>query len=113
MRKSLRKVLCLALAASMVMGLSGCTTYNNFKNAFFSDGKVATERTIKIGIYEPVTGQYKEQGKAEIAGIELANKLYPEVLGKKVELVYADNKSNMYDGETAIQELLTSDSCRK
>ena len=108
MRKSLRKVLCLALAASMVMGLSGCTTYNNFKNAFFSDGKVATERTIKIGIYEPVTGQYKEQGKAEIAGIELANKLYPEVLGKKVELVYADNKSNMYDGETARQELLSN-----
>lgn len=108
MHKCLRKVLCLTLAASLVMGLSGCTTYNNFKNAFFSDGKVAAERTIKIGIYEPMTGQYKEQGKAEIAGIELANKLYPEILGKKVELVYADNKSNMYDGETAIQELLSN-----
>ena len=108
MRKKLRKVLCLTLAASLVMGLSGCTTYNNFKNAFFSDGPVASERTIKIGIYEPMTGQYKEQGKAEIAGIELAHKLYPSVLGKNIELVYADNKSNMYDGETAIQELLSN-----
>ena len=54
-----------------------------------------------------MTGQYKEQGKEEVTGIELSNKLYPTVLGKKVELVYADNKSNMYDGETAIQELLS------
>ena len=107
MRKGLRKVLCLVLAVSLTAGLTGCTTYNNFKNAFFSDGKASSEKTIKIGIYEPMTGQYKEQGKEEVAGIELANKLYPTVLGKKVELVYADNKSNMYDGETAIQELLS------
>ena len=107
MRKGLRKVLCLVLAVSLTAGLTGCTTYNNFKNAFFSDGKASSEKTIKIGIYEPMTGQYKEQGKEEAAGIELANKLYPTVLGKKVELVYADNKSNMYDGETAIQELLS------
>ena len=59
MRKGLRKVLAAVLAASLVMGLSGCTTYNNFKNAFFSDGQAASERTIKIGIYEPMTGQYK------------------------------------------------------
>lgn len=107
MRKGLRKVLCLVLAVSLTAGLTGCTTYNNFKNAFFSDGKASSEKTIKIGIYEPMTGQYKEQGKEEVTGIELANKLYPTVLGKKVELVYADNKSNMYDGETAIQELLS------
>lgn len=108
MRKGLRKVLAAVLAASLVMGLSGCTTYNNFKNAFFSDGQAASERTIKIGIYEPMTGQYKEQGKEEAAGIELAHELYPEVLGKKIELVYADNKSNIYDADTAIQELLTN-----
>ena len=93
MRKGLRKVLCLVLAVSLTAGLTGCTTYNNFKNAFFSDGKASSEKTIKIGIYEPMTGQYKEQGKEEVAGIELANKLYPTVLGKKVELVYADKKS--------------------
>ena len=75
MRKGLRKVLCLALVVSLMTGLTGCTTFNNFKNAFFSDGKTASERTIKIGIYEPMSGQYKEQGKEEIAGIELAHKL--------------------------------------
>lgn len=108
MRKGLRKVLCLVLSASLAAGLTGCTTYNNFKNAFFSEvGKGATERTVKVGIYEPMSGQYKEQGKEEIAGIELAHKLYPSVLGKEIELVYADNKSNMYDAEGAIQELIS------
>lgn len=107
MRRGLRKIISLALVVSLMAGLSGCTTFNNFKNAFFSDGKTETQRTIKIGIYEPMTGQYKEQGKEEIAGIKLAHKLYPSVLGKDIELVYADNKSNMYDGETAIQELLS------
>lgn len=107
MRRGLRKIISVALVVSLMAGLSGCTTFNNFKNAFFSDGKTETQRTIKIGIYEPMSGQYKEQGKEEIAGIELAHKLYPSVLGKDVELVYADNKSNMYDGETAIQELLS------
>lgn len=108
MRKYCRRMLCLVLVIAMSAGMTGCTTFNNFKNAFFSDGQVAAERTIKIGIYEPLSGQYKSQGKDEVAGIELAHELYPTVLGKNVELVYADNKSNMYDAETAIQELMTN-----
>ena len=43
-------------------------------------------------------------------GIELAHNLYPEVCGKTVELVYGDNKSDMYTGETAIQELISANS---
>jgi len=108
MRKSVKRVICLVLTAAMLTGLTGCTTFNNFKNAFFSESQVAKEKTIKIGIYEPVTGENKSQGKEEIMGIELAHDLHPEVLGKKVELVYADNKSNMYDAETAITELMSN-----
>lgn len=107
MKKKLGVIICLLLTLSLV---TGCTTFNNFKNAFFSDGsseKVAKERTIKIGVYEPLTGQYKTQGSEERIGIELANELYPEVAGKKVELIYADNQSEMNAAETAIQELVT------
>ena len=57
-------------------------------------------------MYEPLTGQYKAQGNEERIGIELANELYPEVAGKKVELIYADNQSEMNAAETAIQELV-------
>ena len=109
MKKACKRVLCLVLIIALLAGLSGCTTFNNFKNAFFSDGSVATERTIKIGIYEPLSGEDRLQGKEEVMGIELAHELYPEVLGKKVELIYADNKSDIYEAETAIQELLSND----
>ncbi|MBQ6900854.1 MAG: ABC transporter substrate-binding protein [Firmicutes bacterium] len=108
MRKSLKIVTCLVLIAAMLTGLTGCTTFNNFKNAFFSENQIAKEKTIKIGIYEPLSGENKAQGKEEIMGIELAHELHPEVLGKKIELVYADNKSNMYDAETAITELMSN-----
>ena len=49
---------------------------------------------IKIGVFEPLTGANAAGGELEKEGIELANKLYPEVLGKKVELVVVDNKSD-------------------
>lgn len=106
MKKKFGVIICLLLMVSLV---TGCTTFNNFKNAFFSDSpadNAAKERTIKIGIYEPLTGQYKANGEAEKIGIELAHELYPEVAGKKVELVYADNQSEMNAAETAIQELV-------
>ncbi|MBR5230451.1 MAG: ABC transporter substrate-binding protein [Firmicutes bacterium] len=109
MKKSGKRVLCLVMIAALLAGLSGCTTFNNFKNAFFSDPGAATERTIKIGVYESITGANKAQGKEEVMGIELAYELYPTVLGKNVELIYADNKSDMYEAETAIQTLLTND----
>ena len=99
-------VSCL-LALAMVCGMTGCTTYNNFKAAFFPGDKVAQEKTIKIGIYEATSGKLSDQGKQEVMGIELANELYGTVLDKKVELIYGDNQSSMYVGETVIQELIS------
>lgn len=110
MKKLGKKVLASALILSLAAGLSACTTYTNFKNAFFGDKKVATERTIKIGVFEPMSGKNKTEGNEEVMGIELAHDLYPEVCGKKVELVYGDNKSDIYTGETVIQELISANS---
>ena len=45
-------------------------------------------------------------GELEIRGIELAHKLFPEVLGKEVELVYADTQSSIYVAETAVADLI-------
>ncbi len=107
MKRPLRAVICLALIMCLMAGLSGCTTYNNFKAAFFPSEETVQGQTIKIGIYESLTGKNSEQGKAETIGIELANELYGTVLGKTVELIYGDNQSSMYVGETVIQELLS------
>ena len=110
MNKCRKRILSLVLVVCLTAGLTGCTTYTNFKNAFFGTDTVAKEKTIKIGVFEPTSGSMKTQGKEEVMGIELAHDLYPTACGKTVELVYADNKSDMYEAEAAIQELISNSS---
>ena len=110
MNKCRKRILSLVLVVCLTAGLTGCTTYTNFKNAFFGTDTVAKEKTIKIGVFEPTSGSMKTQGKEEVMGIELAHDLYPTACGKTVELVYADNNSDMYEAEAAIQELISSSS---
>ncbi len=110
MNKCRKRILSLVLVVCLTAGLTGCTTYTNFMNAFFGTDTVAKEKTIKIGVFEPTSGSMKTQGKEEVMGIELAHDLYPTACGKTVELVYADNKSDMYEAEAAIQELISSSS---
>ena len=98
--KKLKTALLLVLVVAV---LTGCTTFNNFKEAFFSDGGNNSD-TIKIGVLEPQTGNDSQKGEMEIRGIQLANELVPEVLGKKIELVYADTQSSIYVAESAVSE---------
>jgi len=81
----------LTLAAIMAAGvsLSGCS--NSGSN---SD-------VIKIGVFEPLTGANGAGGADEHDGIKLANKLFPTVLGKKVQLVVVDNKSDKVEAANA------------
>lgn len=64
------------------------------------------EETIKIGVFEPMTGATAAGGAMEKEGFDLANELYPEVLGKKIELVYGDNKSDRAEASLAAQSLV-------
>jgi branched-chain amino acid transport system substrate-binding protein len=98
------KTIAICVTIIMCVGtLSGCTTYDNFVEGFFGDG--AEKDTIKIALYEPISGEFSDEAAAEIRGIELANKLFPEVLGKQVELVYADNGSDLNTAKTALENL--------
>ena len=92
------------LLVPLLLGLSGCTTFDNFKEGIIDNiGK--TDDSIIIGVYEPMTGADKEAAAPEVQGIELAHKLHPEVAGKRVDLVYADNYSDINIAETAINTL--------
>lgn len=84
-------ILCLALTA--LIAASGC-------------GQKQAADVIKIGVFEPMTGANAGGGQLEVDGIKLANQLYPEVLGKKVELVIADNKSDKVEAATAAARLV-------
>ena len=93
-----------ALAVSMLL-LCGCETYDMFYGTFI-DRSAETYETVKIGVFEPLSGSDKKSGAKEVLGIELANELYPTCMGKEVELVYADHKSDIYVAEEVIQELI-------
>lgn len=105
MTKAKRIIACVLVAAMASVTLAGCTTFDNFRKAFLNKNP-NNDAEIRIGIYEPITGADKEAGAAEIKGIELAHKLYPEVNGAKIELIYADNKSDMEAAETAMMDLM-------
>jgi branched-chain amino acid transport system substrate-binding protein len=62
--------------------------------------------TIKIGVFEPLTGANGAGGADEADGIKLANKLFPTVLGKKVQLVIVDNKSDKVEAANAATVLV-------
>lgn len=72
-------------------------------------GTVADDDVIRIGVFEPLTGANAAGGALEVEGAKLANELYPEVLGKRVELVIADNKSDVVDAASAAARLVERD----
>ncbi|MBC3795572.1 ABC transporter substrate-binding protein [Acetobacterium tundrae] len=97
MKKSLSLLLCLALVATMTAGCSGSSTSSDNSDV------------IKVGVFEPLTGANASGGELELEGVQLANQLHPEVLGKKVELVVADNKSDKAEATTAAARLIEKD----
>ena len=66
--------------------------------------------TVKIGVFEPASGDNGAGGKQEVIGMEYANTLVPtvEVDGKvyDVELVIVDNQSATDKAVSAAQELV-------
>ncbi len=94
-----RKIsLLLALAMITTFTLAGCSKSDTKANV---DSDV-----IKIGVFEPMTGANAAGGQLEVEGVKLANKLYPTVNGKKVELVFADNKSDKVEAASAAANLV-------
>lgn len=101
-----KAILLIVLSLGIMAFLSGCTTLDSFKEAFFL-GDENKDDTIRIGVLEPQSGDDKEYGKLEIEGIELAHEVYGEVLDKKVELIYADTQSSMYSVDSAVTDLIS------
>ena len=96
----------LSIITLTLLTLSGCTTFDNFKKAFI-DKPQDNDATIAIGVYEPMSGSDKAGAAAEVEGIELAHEMYPTVGDKFVELIYADNSSDLDAADTAINTLIS------
>lgn len=102
---SIKKLLILTVLVLAVFVMSGCSTWSSFRQTFISKPQSETEPVITIGVIEPQTGRYASKGKDEIKGIELANSIYNNVDGYKVNLVKVDTQSTVAGTETAIKAL--------
>ena len=89
-----------------VFVMSGCSTWDSFRQTFINKPQNNNDPTITIGVIEPQSGRYAEKGKDEIKGIELANSIYSNVDGYNVKLVKVDTQSTVAGTETAIQALI-------
>ncbi|MDR0570858.1 MAG: ABC transporter substrate-binding protein [Clostridiales Family XIII bacterium] len=92
----------LALAL-LVAPLTGCDAYDSFAAAFL--GAKPSDGVVRVAVFEPLSGKDKANGALELAGIELARALRPQVLGMDVELVVADNKSDIGEAEAVARSL--------
>lgn len=69
----------------------------------------AADDTLCVGVYLPLTGQNAFGGQLELEGIQMAQKEAPMVLGKKVELLVVDNKSDKVESANAVKRLINKD----
>ena len=85
----------IALVLVLMMAVSAC----------------AMAETLKIGVFEPLSGDSGAGGKQEVLGMQYANYLQPtvEIGGETydVELVYADNGSSADKAPSAAQQLVS------
>src|SRR6201982_2367074 len=72
----------------------------------------AGAQTIKIGVNEPLTGAFAASGTYVVNGAKIAaDEINAKggVLGKKIELVIEDNKSNPTEAAAVAEKLINSD----
>ena len=72
---------------------------------FLATFSMAAE-TIKIGAYLPMTGAVAAYGQDAWNGIQIAKQMKPAVLGKNVELVLVDTKSDKIESANAVSRLI-------
>lgn len=102
----MKKFLAMMLALVMALSLVACGGKTDDGSSDASGDKV-----VKIGVFEPTSGQNGGGGKKEILGVEYAHSLKPTVTinGEEysVQLVYADNASDQAKAPTAAQTLIS------
>ena len=109
----MKKILALVLALVMALGLVACgskdTTGDSSDPGTAADG----EKVVKIGVFEPLTGDNGAGGKQEVLGMQYANYVQPtvDINGEtyQVELEIVDNRTSAENGPSAAAELINKD----
>ncbi len=75
-------------------------------------GSAQAQDTIKIGVTQPLTGAVAAAGNYVVQGAKVAVEQINAsggVLGKKIELVIEDNKSNPTEAVATVEKLIVKD----
>lgn len=71
-----------------------------------------SQETIKIGVTEPLTGAFAASGNYVVQGARIAEdeiNAKGGVLGKKIQLIVEDNKSNPTEAVNTVEKLIVKD----
>src|SRR4030095_2667042 len=78
----------------------------------FVAGSAAAQDTIKIGVTQPLTGAFAASGNYVMQGAKIAEEEINKaggVLGKQIQLVIEDNKSNPTEAVATAEKLIVRD----
>ena len=111
----MKKFFAMLLALSMALGMTayGGSSSSSDSDSSQSGDAASGDKVVRIGVFEPATGDSGAGGKQEMLGMQYANHITPTVdIGGEtyqVELVYADNGSDSAKAPTAASELVSKD----
>ncbi len=110
----MKKLLAILLAALLVFSLVACSGNNDDTTSGpdAQNSESTGNDVVKIGVFEPQSGQNGAGGKQEILGMQYANHVQPtvEINGKTydVKLEIVDNESSTDKAPTAAQTLVSA-----
>ena len=112
----MKKFLSVMLALAMTLSLAACggsssSSDNSGSSDSQSSGDSASgNKVVKLGVFEPQTGDNGAGGKQEILGMQYANYVQPtvEIGGETydVQLEIVDNRTSAENGPSAAAELI-------
>ena len=103
----MKKLFACVLALVMALSLAACGGKSDSQDAQSGD---SGNKVVKIGVFEPQTGDNGAGGKQEILGMQYANYVQPtvEIGGETydVKLEIVDNRTTPENGKSAAAELV-------
>lgn len=109
---NMKKIVALGMTAAMALNLAACgsSSSGSAASGAAASKSASGDKVIKIGVFEPTTGENGGGGFQEVLGIRYANQIHKTVkLGDDeytIELVEVDNKSDKTEAVNAANKLM-------